>query len=238
MCGLLAAPGSTRSRAPPASLGEWAARCHSPAAAAGLGFLAWYVGAALRLAQPNLRVCLATAVAMLTATGCAGERRDAGVAQATYRVALQRASFAPAQRLAQRNTLVITVRNTGQRTLPNLVVTLRGLTDRGGGARNADTTRDLWIVDRAPAGSETAFEDRWAGGRLAAGESATLRWVLVPAVAGRHEVSYDVAASLAGPARVELTHAPGAQRSLVVRVSDAPAKARVDPSTGAVRRQE
>jgi len=190
---------------------------------------------------PNLRVCAAAAAAMLAFAGCGGgggERRDADAPDGAYTVAVERASFPREQRLAQRSALAITVRNEGDKAIPNLVVTVRGFTDRLAGARNADPARDLWIVDRGPAGASTAFEDTWAAGRVEPDRTATLRWDVTPVVAGAHTLSYEIAPALAGPARAQLTGGGEPRRSLTVRVTGRPAAARVDPRTGEVRRQE
>jgi hypothetical protein len=205
----------------------------------GAGGALWYVGAALRRAPAILCAPAAAVAAMLVLAGCGGvQRRDADASNATYTVAVQRASFPARQRLAQRTALVLAVRNTGDRAIPDLVVTVRGFTDRSGGARNADPGRDLWIVDSAPAAAATALEDTWAAGRLEPGRSATLRWELTPVVAGRHALRYEIAAGLAGGARAQLAGGGAPRGDLNVRVIDRPAKARVDPRTGAVVREE
>jgi hypothetical protein len=200
----------------------------------------WYVGAAVTSAPANLCARAAAAAAALALTGCGGgdERRDAGVADATYTVAVQRASFPREQRLARRSAFVISVRNAGERTIPNLVVTVRGFTGRASRARNADAARDLWIVDRGPAGAATAFEDTWDAGRLAPARTATLRWDVTPVVAGRHELTYEVAPGLAGGGRAVLARGGAPRGSLTVRVTDRPAQARVDPRTGRIVRRE
>jgi len=194
----------------------------------------------LRRARPNHCACAAAAAATLALAGCGGgeERRDAGVADRTYTVALERASFLPRQRLAQRNALVISVRNAGERAIPNLTVTVRGFTDRSGGPRDADLGRDLWIVDRPPAGATTAFEDVWAAGRLQPGRTATLRWEVTPVVAGTHELTYEIAPATVGGGRIALPGGAAPRGSLTVHVTGKPARARVDPRTGGVVRQE
>ena len=205
----------------------------------GAGGALWYVGAALRRAPAILCAPAAAVAATLVLAGCGGaERRDADASDATYTVAVQRASFPERQHLAQRTALVLAVRNTGDRAIPDLVVTVRGFTDRSGGARNADPGRDLWIVDRGPAQAGTALEDTWAAGRLEPGRSATLRWELTPVVAGRHELRYEIAPGLAGAGRAQLAGGDVPRGTLSARVSDTPAKARVDPRTGAVVRDE
>jgi hypothetical protein len=199
----------------------------------------WYVGAALRRAPAILCAPAAAVAASVVLAGCGGaERRDAGVPDATYTVAVQRATFPAHQHLAQRTALVLAVRNTGDRAIPELVVTVRGFTDRSGGAGNADPDRDLWIVDQAPAEAGTAFQDTWSAGRLEPGRSATLRWELTPVVAGRHAVRYEIGPGFAGRARAQLAGGGVPRGDLRVRVTDRPAQARVDPRTGAVVRDE
>lgn len=199
----------------------------------------WYVGAALRRAPAILCAPAAAVAATLVLAGCGGaERRDADASDTTYTVAVQRASFPERQHLAERTALVLAVRNAGDRAIPNLVVTVRGFTDRSGGARDADLGRDLWIVDRGPAGAATALEDTWTAGRLEPGRSATLRWELTPVVPGRHAVRYEIAPGLAGAGRAQLARGGVPRGDLSARVIDRPAKARVDPRTGAVVRDE
>jgi hypothetical protein len=175
---------------------------------------------------------------MLVLAGCGGERRDAAAPEGTYVVDVRRASFAPRQHLAQRSALVISVRNTGARAIPDLTVTVRGFTDRSGGPRDTDFGRDLWIVDRDPAGAATAFEDTWTTGRLEPDATATLRWEVTPVVAGTHELSYEIAPATVGGGRAQLAGGDVPRGSLTVRVTDEPARTRVDPRSGAVRRRE
>ncbi len=198
----------------------------------------------MRRATANLCACAAATAASLLLGACGGggdERRDAGAPQGTYTVAVERASFPARQHLAAAAALVLTVRNTGEAAIPDLVVTVRGFTDRSGGPRNADRGRDLWIVDDGPGSAATAFEDTWTAGRLAPGRARTLRWNLTPVVAGTHTIRYEIAPSLAGGARAQLSDGDGARRAagaLRARVSDMPARARVDPRTGQVQRSE
>jgi hypothetical protein len=189
--------------------------------------------------RANLCPCAALAAALLAVGGCGGgERSDAPAADGTYTVDVRRASFLPEQRLAQRSALVIAIRNAGEATIPNLTVRVRGFAGRAGGPRDADLGRDLWIVDREPAGTTTAFEDTWAAGRLEPDDTATLRWEVTPVVAGRHALRYEIAPAFAGTGRAQLAGGGAARGSLSVRVTETPATARVDPRTGAVRRQE
>ncbi len=207
-------------------------------AEAGIG--PWYVGPDLPRVTPNLCACAAATAATLLLGACGGEaRRDAGAPDGTYTVDVVRSSFPAQQHLAAQTALVLTIRNTGDEAIADLVVTVRGFTDRAGGPRDADLGRDVWIVDEGPGRAATAIGDTWAAGRLEPGRSATLRWRLTPVVAGTHTVRYDIAPSLAGGARARLEDGGGAATgALRARVVDAPAKARVDPRTGRVLRNE
>jgi hypothetical protein len=190
-------------------------------------------------ATPTLFACAAASAAALALGACGGgERRDAGASRDTYAVAVERHAFPAEQRLAKRASLVLTVRNTGAQAIPNLVVTVRGFNDRAGGPRDVDLGRDLWIVDDPPRSAQTAFADTWTAGRLAPGRATTLRWNVTPVVAGTHTLRYEIAPQLAGGARARVAGGGPATGSLRVRVTDAPAPARVDPRTGAVRRRE
>lgn len=184
----------------------------------------------------NLRACVATVSVTALLAGCGAERREAKAPEGTFVVSVERASFPQEQRLAQHARLVLTVRNAGARAIADLVVTVRGFADRSGATQDADRGHDLWIVDRGPAGAATAVDDTWSAGRLAPGRSATLRWDVVAAVPGRHELRYEIAAATAGPARAELATGGSARGTFTVRVTDAPPKVTVDPRTGGVVR--
>jgi hypothetical protein len=194
----------------------------------------------LRRVTANLWACAAATAATLLLGACGGgERRDADAPEGTYAVEVTRSAFPARQHLAAQTTLALTVRNTGDEAIPDLVVSVRGFTDRAGGPRDADFGRDVWIVDEGPGRAATAFEDTWSAGRLGPGRSATLRWRLTPVVAGAHTVRYEIAPSLAGGARARLAAGGGAAAgALRARVLKTPARARVDPRTGRVLRNE
>lgn len=193
----------------------------------------------MRRATANLCACAAATAATVLLGACGGgERRDADAPDGTYTVAVERASFPAGQRLGEAATLVLAVRNTGEQAIPNLVVHVRGFRNPSGGSHDANLGRDRWIVDAAPGAAMTAFQDTWTAGRLAPGRTARLRWTVTPVVAGSHTVRYTVAPALTGEARAQLTGGGRPGGEFRVRVSDEPARARVDPDTGEVRREE
>lgn len=187
----------------------------------------------------HLRTCAAFAAAALAfgAAGCGGgERRDAGAAGGDYTVDIVRAQFPARQHLAEKPAFVMTVRNTGDRTIPNLAVTVHGFGSRSGGAADADPREPVWLIDRGPAGTTTAIEDTWAAGAVAPGRDVTLRWDVTPVRAGTHKLDYAVAVDVAGTAGARVAGGGRAAGAISVRVDAKPAQARVDPRTGRVVR--
>jgi hypothetical protein len=186
-----------------------------------------------RRRRRGLTTCAAVGAVLAAVTGCGDGARGepAGAASgATATVAVERATFAARQHVGQRSTLTIAVRNAGEDTIGDLVVTLRGLRDRAAG-------RGVWLVDEPPAGA-TAGDDAWTAGVLAPGRTATLRWAVTPVVAGTRDLRYEVATSLSAKSPATRRDGGRARGTLTVRVSDRPAQARVDPRNGEVIRQE
>lgn len=196
----------------------------------------------MRSGPANLRACAAAIAAAaapgLAATGCGGsERRDAGDRGGSYTVDIVRARFPARQHLADKPSLVMTVRNAGERTIPNLAVTVRGFTDRSDSSREADPRRLVWVVDEGPRGAATSVQDTWTAGALAPGRRVTLRWRVTPVLAGTHVLDYSVAAALAGAGTTRLAGGGRPGGSIRVRVDARPPRARVDPRTGGVERR-
>jgi hypothetical protein len=177
-------------------------------------------------------------VLAFASAGCGGgERRDAGAADGVYTVDIVRAQFPARQHLADKPAFVMTVRNTGDRTIPNLAVTLHGFSERTGDAAQADARTLVWLIDDEPPGTVTAIEDTWTAGALRPGASTTLRWQVTPVLAGTHKVDYAVAADTVGSARISAAGGARPRGSLTVRVDAKPPFARVDPRTGRVIRE-
>jgi hypothetical protein len=175
------------------------------------------------------------AVAVLGAAGCGGgARQDADEPAKTYRVSIVRSSFPVRQRLAAPARLVIEVRNTGKATVPNVAVTVDSFSARSDQRDLADSERPVWVIDRPPEGSTTAYTNTWALGPMMAGETKRFVWRVTPVQTGTHRVQFRVAAGLAGRAKAVLSGNRVPERALTVRISSRPARARVDPETGAV----
>jgi len=174
----------------------------------------------------NLRA--GAAAAALTIAGCGGgESRGDSASSALGTVAIERAAFPARQRIAQQSSFVLTMRNSGDRTIGDLTVTLRGFSAYAG----PDVPgRPRWLVDAPPAGSALADGDAYSTGPLAPGSRRTLRWRVTAVLPGTHKVGYEVtSARLAGGRR--------ARGTLTAAVLERPPFSRVDPRTGEVERE-
>src|SRR4051794_38702890 len=135
----------------------------------------------------------------------------------------------------------IVVQNAGDKTIPNVAVTVTNDDDAKGGAgfttRSAQTdlsdpTRQLWIVDRGPRGGDTAYVSTWALGPLPAGKTRTFVWHVTPVTAGTHTLRWHVAAGLNGKAIARTEAGQDAAGTFKRSVSSKAPQATVDPETG------
>ena len=212
---------------------------------------------------------IAAATAALAIAGCGGSSAassttdsptaNSGAAAGSYPIAVPTASFAARQSLAQRVKLVIAVRNTGPRALPNVAVTICNTTcsykaprgegttaqafsyDIGKAPNLANPSRPIWIVQRppgrcgyscrnlGPGAAVTAYSNTWALGRLAPGGTARFVWTVTPVKAGRFTVAWQVAAALSGHNRAVLAGGRPARGTLVADVSSMPPQYVVAP---------
>jgi hypothetical protein len=200
----------------------------------------WYV----RRALEARRLLGAFAVAgLIPMAGCGGgERQDAHEPSGNFPVEVVHASFPKKQALALESSLVISLRNAGSDTIPNIAVTVNGFDYRSSQPDLADSERPQFAVngvpreiggfpeakDSTPPGCETAYVNTWACGPLKAGKERTFRWSVTPVKAGPYEVKWVVAAGLNGKAKAVSSGGGGAPTgSFSGTVSAAIPKARV-----------
>jgi hypothetical protein len=177
------------------------------------------------------------AVAAVAFAGCGGgTRQDADEPSGTFRLDVVRASFPTKQRLAEPERLVITVRNAGDKDVPDIAVTVSSFTTRSEQAGVADPSRAVWIVDDGPRGGDTAYVSTWALGRLAPGQTRRFVWRVTAVQPGTHTVKWQVAAGLNGKAKAMLDDNQAPAGSFTVDISFKPAQSHVDPATGKVVR--
>lgn len=151
--------------------------------------------------------------------GCGGgERQDANEREGNFAVDVTRVSFPERQTLAQVSELVVSVRNAGDETIPNVAVTVHGFNydaASGEGVQLSDASRPRFAVNgvnvdiggfpevknATPKGCDTAYVDTWACGPLKPGREKTFRWSVTAVKAGPFKLSWRVAAGLNGKAR-------------------------------------
>jgi hypothetical protein len=199
----------------------------------------WYVPAAVvgysQFACRLLVLC--AAVAALAVAGCGGgTRQDADEPSGTFKVDVVRASFPTKQRVSRSERMVITVKNSGTKAVPNLAVTVSSFASRSEQAGLADPSRAVWVIDEGPRGGDTAYTNTWALGRLGPGRTRRFVWRVTAVQPGTHTVKWEVAAGLNGEARAVLADNKAPAGSFTVDVSDKPAQSHVDPETGKVVR--
>jgi hypothetical protein len=193
--------------------------------------------------RPVRGVLLLCAV-VLGVAGCGTQQQDADEPEGEFTLDIVKASFPAEQTIAQHATMRLTVRNTDDRDLPNLAVTVQTEPAAGGKAptafgqsgsdvRLADANRPIWIVDREPEGGESAYTNTWAIGRMFPGETKDVEWRLTAVRAGTYKINYRIAPGLNGKAV-----AAKGQRvtgSFDVTISDEPVPAHVNDKGEVVR---
>jgi hypothetical protein len=199
----------------------------------------------------------AVAAVLLSACGSTSEQ-NADEPHGNFPVQVS-SSFPTHQRLAQATDMVVSVKNTGRETMPDVAVTV---TDPayGDAAQSfgvlipenaagqpilASRSRAVWIVNQAPGpcgysckhlgagGAATAYTDTWALGRLAPEKTATFKWRLTAIQSGTYKVRYQVAAGLNGYAKAVTASGRPVSGGYTVTISSAPASTYVE-SDGAV----
>ncbi len=193
------------------------------------------------------------AVAASVALGACGSgaRQDANEPTGNFTVSVPVAKFPTFQRLAQHTHLVISVRNSGTQTIPDVAVTITnpayGTAAQAFGALLADTTqglasrsRPIWIIDRppgpctysclsgGPGGAVTAYSNTWALGSLRPGATATFDWAVTAVKPGTHVVQYRVAAGLNGKAKAVLANGGTPMGTFKVNVTSVPQQSYVN----------
>jgi hypothetical protein len=190
------------------------------------------------------RAALVALLCGLALAGCGGERQDENEPEGEYTLQVVDASFPERQSTAQHATLRISVRNTDDRDLPNLAVTIRTTAPGGGEVasafgtssddpRLADDDRPIWIVDRGPEGGDSAYTDTWSTGRVFPGQTVDLEWKLTAVRPGAYTIDYSVAPGLDG--RAVAADGQRTTGSFDVEISADPVPARVGENGEVIR---
>ena len=185
--------------------------------------------------QRRFVVAALAGAALLAAGGCgSGPRQDANEPSGDFKVSIPQASFPHAQSLAETHPLRITVRNDGTTTVPNVALTVDGISAQSATEENADRERPVWILNQGPPGGVTAYVNTWALGPLKPSEEKTFTWSLTAITPGVHRLRYRAAAGLNGKSRAVPSGNGAVDGSIIVRVTRRPRDRVVDPATGKV----
>jgi hypothetical protein len=209
----------------------------------------------------RLRSCatIAGVAASLAMTACgSGARQDAHEPSGKFKVSIANATFPSSQTISEHTHFVISVRNAGAKTIPDLAVTICNVTcaypappGEGTSAEAfaedltqpylANPSRQVWIVDRAPGRcgyscssgalggpAVTAYSNTWALGSLKPGATATFDWKVTAVAPGHHVVAWEVAAGLNGKAKAVLADGSRPEGSFAVTISSAPTQSYVN----------
>jgi len=190
-------------------------------------------------------------LAAVALAGCGGTRVDAHEAKGSFDVELVHATFPTKQSIARPATLTIAVRNSGSKTIPNLVITVDSFNYTSNAPELAANKRPVWAIEHGPGlvahppvpsvevstpgSGQTAYVNTWSLGPLAAGATRTFSWNVVAVKPGLHTVRFAVASGLSGKAKAQRAGGGPAQGHFDVNIAPVPALTYVDPATGKVR---
>ncbi len=177
---------------------------------------AWPSPAVSMLCSPDLEARRIVLVCLIAAVGCGGgERQDENEPEGDFAVEVVASSFPKQQKLAQSSDLMVSVRNAGDETVPNVAITLRGLDYRATQPSLANADRPQFAIngvpreiggfpeakDATPLGCDSAYVNTWACGPLKPGAERTFVWKMTAVKAGPYDISWRVAAGLHGKSK-------------------------------------
>lgn len=195
--------------------------------------------------------------------GCgAMPAQDEDEPEGEFQVRVDEASFPEKQTLAKDSRLEIEVRNVGDRTIPNINVTVHGFDRKVRDPADpsqvdpelANPSRPIFVVDQSPVeflrsrppadqslvdrevnppyGRETAYVDTYSLGALAPDERAMFRWDVSAVEAGPFRLTYEINAGLDGKAEAVSEGGEPLSGSFEGVINDAPPQAKVSEADG------
>jgi hypothetical protein len=162
-------------------------------------------------------------MAVLLAACGSSSSSDSNEKAGNYQVTVTEASFPSQQVVGQTALMKIAVENSGEATVPALVVTVNVEGKEGSAARLpfaihdpqaglAGPDRPVWVLaatyprvdgDSGPGGAESANAKTYTFGPLKPGKKVEAVWKLSAVRAGKYTVGYEVDAGLSGEARAK-----------------------------------
>lgn len=211
-----------------------------------------------RAGRSSIAFAAVTAAVTLSACGSSGSQA-AKEPTGNYPVVISTASFPSSQHLAQHSKLTITVRNAGNKTIPDVAVTICNVTCSWRAPAGQGTSvaafaqyfnmpgvawhsRPVWIIDRPPGlcgyscaqggqgAAVTSDANTWALGALKPGRTVTFSWGVTAVAPGRHVVAWRVSASLYGKSKAVLPDGSPPRGAFSVDIAHTPAQSYVNDS--------
>ena len=180
----------------------------------------------------------------LVACGGGGERQDQDEPEGSFPVNIVTSQFPTRQRLAETSFLRLGVENTGQKSIPDLAITIsidknaiRPFSIRDPQPDLAAPDRPVWVLENdypklagetSPAGAQTANDKTFSFGDLEPGKRVEAVWKVTPVRAGTYTLDYQVDAGLNGKAKAETADGSPPTGSFVVQISSTPPQTRVN----------
>jgi len=190
---------------------------------------------------------------------CGGESSsDANEAAGNYDVRVTTASFPAEQRLGQTSLMRIGVRNTGEKALPALVVTI-AIAGKEGRTSSlpfavrdpqpglAQPDRPVWVLAQTyprlagssePGGAFTSSRKTFSFGPLKPGKTTETVWKLSAVRAGKFTVVYEIDAGLSGAANARTAGGVSPGGSFVTEISAALPDTEVTDSGEVLEKQQ
>jgi hypothetical protein len=169
--------------------------------------------------------CLTALLSAFVLAGCGDKSSDEGDVKGTFTVKAAW-KFPKVQTLGKPLRFVVAVRNVDTRDIPQLIITVNGLSTFVKQPNTAVKTRPVWIpnvenyADVTP--NSTATGSSFSLGPLPAGDFHTYVLPLTPIRRGVHPISYSLAPDLSGSAKVEFEGGGMAAERRVIRIDPTP----------------
>lgn len=171
---------------------------------------------------------------------CGGGDSSDNEPSGTFHVKVTDAQFPSLQHLGQTSLLELSVRNTGDRAVPNLTVSFTikgqqgedsalpfGFSDPGSDIAQPD--RPVWVLSATyprlagssdPGGASTSNPKTFAFGPLKPGETTSAVWKLNAVRAGKYTLLYDINAGLSGESKAKTKGGVAPGGTFTAEISD------------------
>jgi hypothetical protein len=186
----------------------------------------------------------------MSLAACGESSSDQNQPAGSFHVRVTQASFPAEQRLGQTSLLRLGIRDTGQRTVPALTVTISvagkdgrasslpfGVRDQQAGLASAD--RPVWVLaqtyprlagSQEPGGAGTSNPKTFDFGPLKPGATTEAVWKLSAVKAGHFNLVYSIDAGLSGTAKAKTEGGVAPGGSFVTEISAVPPDTEVTDS--------